>query len=312
MRNLYLLLLLLLLSSCYNRTQEAGLYEVNDNFVVTADTMHLQMQQPMHNMPMASSVFPDSIFMLRGEELVIAQTAVIPEDSVDSVWVKVARDQQLMGWIHEQDLLSSVVPNDPISRFIYLFSLRHLPFFVCLIVLALALLLVRHVRHAHSRVFLLNDIASVYPTLFMVVLGGAAVLYAHIQRFEPDMWVRFYFHPTLNPFSLPLMLGIFVLLFWLLLILFLAAVDEVFSQLSFAEALFYMFTLLGMSMCLYTLFTMAAFYWAGIILYFVFAIVALVRFFLYFRPRYLCGRCGSKMHSLGTCSHCGAHNAPSR
>ena len=130
MRNLSLLLLLLLLSSCYNRTQEAGLYEVNDNFVVTADTMHLQMQQPMHNMPMASSVFPDSIFMLRGEELVIAQTAVIPEDSVDSVWVKVARDQQLMGWIHEQDLLSSVVPNDPISRFIYLFSLRHLPFFV--------------------------------------------------------------------------------------------------------------------------------------------------------------------------------------
>ncbi|MDY5687707.1 MAG: zinc ribbon domain-containing protein, partial [Bacteroidaceae bacterium] len=185
-------------------------------------------------------------------------------------------------------------------------------FFVCLIVLALALLLVRHVRHAHSRVFLLNDIASVYPTLFMVVLGGAAVLYAHIQRFEPDMWVRFYFHPTLNPFSLPLMLGIFVLLFWLLLILFLAAVDEVFSQLSFAEALFYMSTLLGMSMCLYTLFTMAAFYWAGIILYFVFALVALIRFFLYFRPRYLCGRCGSKMHSLGTCSHCGAHNAPSR
>ena len=46
------------------------------------------------------------------------------------MWVKVARDQQLMGWIHEQDLLSSVVPNDPISRFIYLFSLRHLPFFV--------------------------------------------------------------------------------------------------------------------------------------------------------------------------------------
>ena len=92
MRNLSLRLLLLLLSSCYNRTQEAGLYEVNDNFVVTADTMHLQMQQPMHNMPMASSVFPDSIFMLRGEELVIAQTAVIPEDSVDSVWVKVARD----------------------------------------------------------------------------------------------------------------------------------------------------------------------------------------------------------------------------
>ncbi|MGN1257171.1 MAG: zinc ribbon domain-containing protein [Bacteroidaceae bacterium] len=309
MRNLFVLLLILLLSSCYNRTQEAGLYEVNDNFVVTADSLRLQSQQPLHNMPTVFSAFSDSLFIRRGEELVIAQVVVIPEDSVDSVWVKVARDQMLMGWTHEQDLLSSVVPNDPISRFIYVFSLRHLPYFVSLIVMALALLLVRHVRHAHSRVFLLNDIASVYPTLFMVVLGGAAVLYAHIQRFEPDMWVRFYYHPTLNPFSLPLMLGLFVLLFWLLLILFLAAVDEVFSQLSLGEALFYMFTLLGMSMCLYTLFSMAAFYWAGVILYVVFAVVALTRFFLYFRPRYLCGRCGCKMHDLGPCSHCGAHNA---
>ncbi|MGN0232934.1 MAG: zinc ribbon domain-containing protein [Bacteroidaceae bacterium] len=308
MRNLFALLLILLLSSCYNRSQEAGLYEVNDNFVVTADTLYLQAQQPLHNMPTPSSVFSDSIFIRRGEELVIAQIVVIPEDSVDSVWVKVARDQMLMGWTHEQDLLSGVVPNDPISRFIYLFSLRHLPYFVCLIVLALALLLVRHVRHAHSRVFLLNDIASVYPTLFMVVLGGAAVLYAHIQRFEPDMWVRFYYHPTLNPFSLSLVLGLFVMLFWLLLILFLAAVDEVFSQLSLGDALFYMLTLLGMSMCLYTLFTLTAFYWAGVILYVAFAIVALTRFFLYFRPRYLCGQCGCKMHDLGPCSHCGAHN----
>lgn len=308
MRNLLPLLLVLLLSSCYNRTGETGLYEVNDNFVVTADTLHLQAQQPLHNMPTPQALPADSLFILRGEELVIAQVAVIPEDSVDSVWVKVAHDQLLMGWTHESELLSSVVPDDPISRFIYLFSLRHLPYFVCLTALALALLVVRRVRHARSRVFLIHDIASVYPTLLTVVLGGAAVLYAHIQRFEPDMWVRFYYHPTLNPFSLPLLLGLFVLLFWLILILSMAVADEVFDQLPLGGALFYLLTLLGVCMCLYTLFSLAAFYWAGVVLYALYAVAALCRFFLWFRPRYVCGRCGCKMHDLGTCPHCGARN----
>ncbi len=308
MRKLLPLLLLLLLASCYNRTQEAGLYEVNDNFVVTSDSLRLQAQQPLHNMPTPLGGMADSLFILRGERLVIAQIDTIPEDSVDSVWVKVARDQMLMGWAHERELLSRVVPDDPISRFIYLFSLRHLPYFVCLIALALTLLVVRHVRHAHSRVFLLNDIASVYPTLLTVVLGGAAVLYAHIQRFEPDMWVRFYYHPTLNPFSLPMMLGLFVFLFWLILILSMAVADEVLDQLPLAEAVFYLLTLLGVCMCLYTLFSLAAFYWAGVVLYALYALLALWRFFRKFRPRYVCGQCGCKMHSLGKCPHCGAHN----
>ena len=257
MRKLLPLLLSLLLSSCYNRISDAGLYEVNDNFVVTAD----------------------SLFILRGEELVVAQITVIPEDTIDSVWVKVAHDQMVMGWTHECELLSGVVPDDPISRFIYIFSLRHLPFFVCLIALALVLIVARGVRHARSRVFLLNDIASVYPTLLTVVLGGAAVLYAHIQRFEPDMWVSFYYHPTLNPFSLPVLLGLFVSLFWLILILSMAVADEVLAQLPLGEALLYLLTLLGMCMCLYTLFSLAAFYWAGVVLYGVYVVVALYRFF---------------------------------
>lgn len=308
MRNLALLLLLLLVSSCYNRSQEAGLYEVNDNFVVTADTLHLQAQQPLHNMPLALDSLADSLLLVRGEELVVAQITVIPEDSVDSVWVKVAHDQYLMGWIHESTLLSGVVPNDPVSRFIYVFSLRHLPYFSLLMALALLLLLARHVRHASTRVFLIHDIASVYPTLLTVVLGGAAVLYAHIQRFEPDVWVRFYYHPTLNPFSLPVMLGLLLSLFWLILILSMAVIDEVLDQLPLGEALFYLLTLLGICMCLYTLFSLAAFYWVGIVLYAAFAILALCWFFLKFRPRYVCGRCGCKMHSLGVCPHCGAHN----
>ena len=122
------------------------------------------------------------------------------------------------------------------------------------------------------------------------------------------MWVSFYYHPTLNPFSLPVLLGLFVSLFWLILILSMAVADEVLAQLPLGEALLYLLTLLGMCMCLYTLFSLAAFYWAGVVLYGVYVVVALYRFCRHFRPRYVCGQCGCKMHSLGKCPHCGADN----
>ncbi|HBC29076.1 MAG TPA: beta-carotene 15,15'-monooxygenase, partial [Prevotellaceae bacterium] len=96
------------------------------------------MQQPLHNMPVPARGDADSLFVLKGEQIVIAQIDIIPEDSVDSVWVKVARDQMLMGWVHGRELLSSVVPDDPVSKFIHAFSLRHLPYFACLMALALA------------------------------------------------------------------------------------------------------------------------------------------------------------------------------
>ena len=49
-----------------------------------------------------------------------------PADSVDSVWVKVARDQETMGWVHEKELLEKVVPVDSVSQFIH-FSVILIP-----------------------------------------------------------------------------------------------------------------------------------------------------------------------------------------
>lgn len=33
----------------------------------------------------------------------VAEFMIQPADSVDSVWVKVARDQETMGWVHERN-----------------------------------------------------------------------------------------------------------------------------------------------------------------------------------------------------------------
>ncbi len=108
----YFLLLALLLSSCHYREEEATLYEVGDNFELCVDSLALQGSQPLHNLPV-DTLCEQPVVSL-GNPLVVAETIVIPEDSVDSIWVKLARDQYTMGWVHEHDFLESVVPDDPI------------------------------------------------------------------------------------------------------------------------------------------------------------------------------------------------------
>ena len=142
------LFLLALLAACHYRPMyipESGeegdsarintrAYALNSNFQVEADTLWL------HVLP-----FMDTIALVKGDEVVVAEIDihqvvvaefdVHPQDSVDSVWVKVARDQETIGWIQERRLLENIVPVDPISRFIHLFSNAHtLPFFLVLAV----------------------------------------------------------------------------------------------------------------------------------------------------------------------------------
>lgn len=96
-------------------------YALNSNFRVTADTLWL------HQLPLL-----DSIPVKEGDELVVAEITARKEMEGDSVWVKVARDQETIGWVPERQLLSHIVPVDPISRCIHLFSNSHaLPFFWC-------------------------------------------------------------------------------------------------------------------------------------------------------------------------------------
>ena len=43
-------------------------------------------------------------------------------------------------------------------------------------------------------------------------------------------------------------------------------------------------------------------------LYLLFLVAALHRYFTHYHPRYLCGHCGMRMHSLGRCPRCGTLN----
>ena len=296
------LMTLVLLTACYYPADEMTLYAVNDNFYLTADSMWLQTQEPLHNMPI--DTLSDSVVLYYDDPLVVAQIVVIPEDSIDSIWVKVARDQFTQGWIHQNTFLSSVVPDDPISEFIYLFSQRHLWYFLGVVFIVLVVIVWRQIRHSHFHVIFVRDISSFYPTLLAVTLSSSAILYASIQRLVPETWVMYYYHPTLNPFDLPLILGLFIASIWLLVVLIIATIDEVFTLLPIPEAILYLFSLLGVCVVCYLVFSQAVLGWVAYILFVLLSVALICRYFRFFRARYVCGNCGAKMHSKGRCTRC--------
>ena len=203
-------LLLLFLTSCYNPPQYIILdtaesaadstsqrlsrpYGIGYNLVVNADSLLLLDERPMHWSEGVTD-HTDSLWLRKHNQLVIAAMTTIPEDSVDSVWVKVARDQETMGWLHESDLLHATAPDDPISLFILFFSNGHVLWFLMFMAVAAAVALVHLVRHKRFRMIHLDDIPTIYPTLLTITLTMAAWLYALIQHSAPQMWVAFYFH----------------------------------------------------------------------------------------------------------------------
>lgn len=307
MKALWLLPLTFIIASCYYQDKDATLYAVGDNFELCVDSLPLQSSQPLHNQPIDTTCEQMNVYL--GNPLVVAETLIIPEDSVDSVWVKLARDQFTMGWTHQRTFLESVVPDDPISQFIHLFSVRHLLVFAIIFALSLIVLLWQVFSSKRPHVFFLRDILSPYPTFLLITLAASALLYAGIQHYVPETWVLYYYHPTLNPFGLPLILSLFLCSVWLLLVLAIATIDEVLRQISTGEGFMYLLSLLGCCILCYLLFTLAALSpGASYILYALFVLILLLRYFRHSRARYICGSCGKRMQSLGKCPHCGAEN----
>ena len=105
-------------------------YGQSYNFVVKADSIIMVKQQPEE---VLTRMHTDTLAVYEGNHVAVAEIRILPNDSVDSVWVQIARDQQTIGWLHEQTLLSSVVPDDPISQFIKTFSDVHLVMFLTVI-----------------------------------------------------------------------------------------------------------------------------------------------------------------------------------
>ena len=185
--------MLLLLSGCYHRhggkAQHAALIEYSDrqldsisfssthhytnkyNFVVSSDSLMLIRQQPEEYV---NHLRIDSFAVRKHCLLVVSDIRIIPQDAEDSVWVQLATEENEFGWTHESRLLPRVVPDDPISQFILIFSNTHLLIFMIVIVLISVAYLLRKISHSNARIVHFNDIDSPYPT--------ALVLWCRSQR----------------------------------------------------------------------------------------------------------------------------------
>ncbi len=264
-------------------------YTQGYNFVVIRDSLHILEQQSemmpvpdiltseftagYETMPLLSLV--DSVKLLRHERVVVADIRTVPSDSIDSVWVKVARDQLTQGWIRESELLKAVSPDDPISQFIDYFSDAHLLVFLAFCVLVGGAYGLRHIMRKGAKIVHFNDIPSFYPTLLCLLISSSAVLYSSIQLFGPESWRHFYYHPSLNPWALPWHLGFFVSSVWAIVIVAIATIDDIRHHLSLGEALLYLGGLAAVCAVDYVFFSVTTLYYVGyplLIAYFIFAI----------------------------------------
>ena len=277
----------------------------------------------------------DSIGIRRKERLIVTDILYVPTDTVDTVWVKVARDQLTQGWLRETELLEHAVADTPISKFIHAFSDRRTIIFVSVlgvVALLLTLHLVRRRREKRdtegnplqrlrnwlgisSGLLMAPDgwkgaYRSFYPTLLCLTVSGITALYCSMQTFVPSTWVEYYFHPTLNPFTpeLPLIMKSFVFCVWLLVIVTLAVLIDLWKQEGVTMALVHTGGLACISIIIYLVLTFTIPLYIGYVLLAAYWIYALVRYFRLRPKTFYCGYCGRSIQQLGPCPHCGAEN----
>lgn len=280
-------------------------YSQGFNFIVTSDSLMLLRQQPEEAV---NEMKTDSFAVKKGKEVVVADIRILPNDKQDSVWVQIATEDYAFGWIHESRLLKQVDPADPISQFISTFSNVHLLIFLIVFSIMGVGYLARKILKKNAHIVHFNDISSFYPTLLAVIVALSAAFYASIQLFAPETWREFYFHPSLNPFSQPLLLNIFLVLVWAMLIIGLATIDDVRRLLKSGETLLYLSGLGAVCAVNYIVFSVLTLYYIGYPLLIAYIYYAFRVYLRKSSETYYCGNCGVRLHRKGRCPQCGAVN----
>ena len=330
LRNLLLLVVLTLqlLTSCYyshpvkddkwmvNSVNEIDSVEffINHNywknyFFQATETIELT-SAPGYDKSYLSSPYNYNKMVEKGDAIGVMNVRIDTATVPATIWVNVARDQQCQGWVNEQVLMKKVVPDSPISKFIYHFSDRSFLVVLSCIVIALLFYLVQAARHKRIQIVHFNDICSFYPTLLCLTVSFGAVLYGTIQCYAPETWVEYYFHPTLNPFNpnLPFILSLFLTSVWMMLLVGIAVVDDLLHLPDFTGGLSYLAGLAGVCMVLYLLFTLTVHIYIGYPLLLAYWAFAFYRHFKKGTPHYCCGKCGAPISKSGKCPECGANN----
>ena len=122
-------------------------YWHNYNFIAT-DTIRLA-----HTPTNAFGLSEDTneLRLHQWDAVVVTNITSVPSDTTDSMWVMLARDPQTMGWVRAKDLHDKVVPDNFISRFIYLFSSWRMLLVLSFLALGIVFFGIQNLRHARSK-----------------------------------------------------------------------------------------------------------------------------------------------------------------
>lgn len=273
-------------------------YTWNTNLELAADSVALEC------LPIKDTY----ITLYKGDRVVVAEFAVHPADSIDSIWVMLAHTQEEQGWIREAELKESFVPTDSISQAIHFFSDTHASYFVVIFALFVGAYLFRAFRRKQLQMVYFNDIDSVYPLFLCLLMAFSAMVYESMQVFTPETWEHFYFNPTLSPFKVPFLLSVFLMSIWLFLVVALAVLDDLFRQLTPAAAVFYLLGLMSCCIFCYFFFILTTHIYVGYLFYALFVWVFVKKVRRNNTYKYRCGYCEEKIREKGVCPHCGAIN----
>lgn len=305
-------------------------YHIGDNLCITSDSITLISQSPEESL---AELAVDTIALYRNTVVAIADIKAIPSDTVDSVWVQVAATQDNFGWVREAQLTVSSAPDNPIS--ITLHQLMRLKtsgwlFFAVAIGLLLHIYIVKispdgfvklgtsirkkqengnsaEIDPTHYTLHL-RDIPSPYPLMLSLCTALFIAACTTIQAFMPHLSDSYYYHPSLNPFALPLPLSLSVTLFWACVVLSIATIDDVIKLLTPRQALVYLLTtaVIITVVCIILLYTVPVV--AGYLLLLMYTLFAISRFQRSYHSQYVCGNCGKILPHKGECPHCNAVN----
>jgi hypothetical protein len=232
-------------------------YSENFNFLVKADSLTL--------IPREGDLLTDTCVVRRGNVVAVAAIKVVPGDSIDSIWVKVASNQMTMGWLRERELLKGATPDDTISEMLDALSSSRAIWMSAFVVVGVIALLFSRRKDLDKQqlLYFFDEMNSIYPPLFLLLVAMMASLYASVQNFVPEFWQEYYFHPTLNPLVLPPLMAALVVVLWLVIITYLAVIEEVYHHFYFLPGITYLAKLSGAAMLVYLIISWTTLLYVG-------------------------------------------------
>lgn len=309
------MLFTLLISVFYSILPPIRGYKVNDNFIVRSDSLVVQYEDPM-----LTRNPQNHVVLHRGQIVAVAKFHTIFHNDIlnkiDTTWVQLGTvindsiQEVCFVWAEEDKILSSTVPDSPLSQILYEVKNWTPTIRIISVVLFISNLCVRFRNKIYRKqnschcVFLDNQ-HMIFPLAFIITISVTAIIYSHIL----DVWTNyFYFNPTLNPFSAIGGMGSVILLSWISLILFLTSLMTILKISTPTQFITYSISLCTLAFICTHVFSVVIPKPYNSLSLIICIIIALRLYLKTQKILYKCGFCGKNLTHLGKCPNCGKIN----